>query len=513
VKAQVAVLRNVAWVAMAGYVEMAVGLLAGVVIARALGPTEYGHYAFGIWLCGAVMMAANNGLPASSIRFIAEARGAGQADLAAALVSRFARIQAASSTLVLAAFAVTMAVQPVADWRHQLPLMLFIALVAIASRASFWMWGAIGRAHELFLPENRSLMVSALVNLVCVLALAWQGAGTVEFFALYAVLGVVSNLLVRLELKRSKVRAVPGPLPGTLQPQVRRHLLLTGLLMLLLVGTNRGVEMSLLKVFSSAEAVGYFAIAGALTKGAVGVLAGGMVGVLLPAMSRRFGQSGQGSLVGILSESARLYWWVGLFIAGLGWTVSEGLVHLLYGSRYDGAIRVLTWNLVIAGLLVINGAASAVLTASDRQIDRVGIVVAVLVVNLVAGFVFIPRFGLDGAIASLAITHLFDTAMCWFYASRRVPVRLPVRSMAVQGLVAVLAAGLGWVATAGVPGPLAFLVGALVFVVSYLTLCVVLKTMRASDFDVAAHVVGRLGRKGADLSARIGRMRRWGMPE
>ena len=73
-KAKIALLRNVAWVAMAGYIEAAVGLLAGVLIARTLGPTDYGHYAFAIWLCGVLIMAGNHGLPTSSIKFIAEAR-------------------------------------------------------------------------------------------------------------------------------------------------------------------------------------------------------------------------------------------------------------------------------------------------------------------------------------------------------------------------------------------------------------------------------------------------------
>ena len=65
-KEKIALLRNVALVAMASYVESAVGLLAGVLIARTLGPTDYGHYAFGIWLCGALIMAGNNALPTSS---------------------------------------------------------------------------------------------------------------------------------------------------------------------------------------------------------------------------------------------------------------------------------------------------------------------------------------------------------------------------------------------------------------------------------------------------------------
>lgn len=510
-KEKIALLRNVAWVAMAGYVEAAVGLIAGVLIARTLGPTDYGHYAFGIWLCGVLIMAGNNGLSSSSIKFIAEARGAGNEDISAALVSRFTRMQLVSSGIVLSVFAAAMVVRPISDWKDALPLMLGIALIAAWSRAGFWMWGAIGKGHELFAPENLSLAISALVNLVSVVVLAWSGASVAQFFMLYAVLGVISNLMLRFMLRRRGIRAVPGPIPDELEKRLRRHLILTGIMMLLVVGTNRAVEMSLLKIYAGAEAVGYFAIAGALTKGAVELLAGGMAAVLLPAMARKFGEGGRAALGSMLIESTRLYWFVGLAIAGLGLVVSEGLVHLLYGARYEGAIPALTWNLVLAGLMVVSGAAAAVLTASDRQSDRIRVILTALVVNVIAGLVLIPRYGLYGAIGSFGLTQICDTGLGWFYAFRRVQVRLPVGPMARQALAACVAAALGYTVAQTLHLKLAFVGGAAVFLLTYLSLCVVLKTLRASEFEVIAHLFGRLGRPGQAASARITQLRRFAM--
>lgn len=510
-KEKITLLRNVAWVAMAGYIEAAVGLLSGVLIARTLGPTDYGHYVFGIWLCGVLIMAGNNGLSSSSIKFIAEARGAQREDIAAALVSRFTRMQMVSSGLVLTIFALGMSISPISDWQGALPLMLGIALIAAWSRSSFWMWGAIGKGHELFAPENLSLALNAMLNMVSVIALAWAGASVAQFFGLYAVLGVVSNLLLRFMLKRKGIRAVPGPIPDELEKRLRRHLILTGIMMLLVVGTNRGVEMTLLKIYETPEAVGYFAIAGALTKGAVELLAGGMAAVLLPAMSRRFGEGGRTALGGMLIESTRVYWFVGMAIAGFGLVISEGLVHLLYGARYEGAIPALTWNLVIAGLMIVNGAAAAVLTASDRQADRIRIVIAVLVINVIAGLLLIPRYGLPGAIASFAIAQVSDTCLGWFYAFRRVEVRLPFGPMSRQALAACIATGLGYAIAQLLHLKLAFVGGAAVFLVTYLPLCVVFKTLRGSEFDVVAHLIGRLGRPGRAASTRINGWRRFAM--
>lgn len=512
-KDKIDLLRNVALVAMASYIESAVGLLAGVLIARTLGPTDYGHYAFGIWMCGALIMAGNNALPTSSIKFLAEARGAGREDVAAALVRRFLRLQLISSGLVLGVFAVVMAFRPVADWADHLPLMLGIAVVAVWSRAGFWMRGAISKGYELFVPENLSLAVTAIANLVLVVTLAWKGASVAEFFGAYAVLGLLSNILVRYMIRRRGVGPGPAPIPDDIDRRLRKHLLLTGVMMLLVVATNKAVEMTLLKAYTSAETVGYFAIAGALTKGAVEILAGGMAAVLLPAMARRFGQSGAHSLGRMLAESARMYWFVGMAIAGLGLTVSEGLVHLLYGQRYEGAIPALMWHLVISGLVVVNGAAAAVLTASDRQMDRIRVILCALIANLIAGFLLIPRYGLNGAIASFAITQLCDSTLAWWYARRRTKVELPFGPMARLTAAGLIATGLGYLVADELHLKLAFIGGAVVFLGTYLPLTVLFRTWRAGDFEVIATVIARLPGVGAALSPRMLALRRFAIAE
>lgn len=514
VKNKIDLLRNVALVAAAGYVEAAVGLLAGVFIARTLGPTDYGHYAFAVWLCGVLIMGGNHALPTTSIKFVAEARGAGRLDVAAALAQRLSRLQTASSLLVLSIFAVVMLLAPLADWRDSLPLMLCTAVVAVWARASFWMRGAIGKGFELFVPENLALALTALLNLVLVSALAWRGASVEHFFILYALLGLVSTALVRWLLRRSEaIPAVSGAIPDETQRRLRRHLVLTGIVMLIVLATNRAVEMTLLKIYTTPEVVGYFAIAGALTKGAVDLLGGGMSAVLLPSMSRRFGSGGASALGGMLSEATRLYWFIGLFIAGLGLTVSDDLVHLLYGSRYDGAIPVLLWQLAVAGLLMVNGASAAVLTASDRQLDRIRVLVCALVVNLAFGLWLIPRFGLNGAIASMALTQLCETAFAWWYARRRTRVIYPFGAMARLAVAAFIAGALSLLLTHALHAALGFLVGATVFIGIYLLLSVLLRTWRAGEFELAAELLGRLGSVGGRLSKRVLGLKRYALPD
>ena len=47
---RVAVLRSIGIVTVSTYIEYALGLLMSVWIARSLGPSDFGRYAFTVWL-------------------------------------------------------------------------------------------------------------------------------------------------------------------------------------------------------------------------------------------------------------------------------------------------------------------------------------------------------------------------------------------------------------------------------------------------------------------------------
>lgn len=511
---KLAMLRNVAIVAFASYVESAIGLLAGIVIARTLGPADYGHYAYGVWLCGLLIMISNSALTTSSIKFLAELRGAQKIDLAHVLVFKFQRWQTMSVFLVLTGLVVVNSVHPIEGWHGtSLAPMLIITIVAVWARAGFWLRGAMGKGFELFVPENLTLAITALLNMVLTLALAWQGVGVIGFFTSYACLGLVSNLMVRWMIKGRGVESVKGDLPKPLMDRVTRHLLLTGVMITLSALTNRAVEMTLLQKFTGSAAVAYFAIAGALSKGAVDLLAGGVSAVLLPSMARQYGAGGSRALAGMLVESTRMYWFMGLTVAGVGLTVADGAIHALYGTRYVGAISALSWQLLVSGLLVMNGAALAALTADDRQFGRIVIIGSAFLFNAGLGYAFIPTYGLNGAIASSVLTQCFATVLIWSYTLYLTQARLLLGPMSRLLMAAAMATGVSWSVTHLLGGVWAFIPGAMVFVVLYLVLSVVLRTWRQSDFDIFCSLANRGGAPGRKLAPRIaGLAGRFGVP-
>ena len=490
---RIAVLRNLAMLSIASYIEMAIALGVGVVVARSLGSVEFGHYAFAVWVCGTLTLLINNALTMSSIRFVAEARGAGRPDEAAALVQQFQRWHGISSATVLGGFVVFAVAHPPSDWGDSLMVLVPLLVVGAWGRAGYMLMASIGKGNERFEVESGSLLLSALANGVLVLLLALVGASMTGFFAVYAVCGLLQNLSARIMLRRLQIRPNNQDLEPALAQRVKRHLLQSGALAVVGLLGDRTIEVLLLKGFSSSEAVGYFAIAGALTRGITYLLAGALTSVLLPAMSRAFGLGGPGAVGRMLHESVRFYWFIGLAIAGLGCTAAPGAVRLLYGSQYEAAIPAVTVNLTLSGLMLVTAAFNAFLTSNDRQGDRIRIALLSMGANLIAGLALVPAFGLAGALGALAITKFTYLALSWNFARRTEGVTMPVSPMARTLGAALLAGALAMTFDWLVPGRFAFIGVAVIFLSGYALASAFGGAWTPADADLFVNILARFG--------------------
>lgn len=196
------ILRNAAISSLGIYTEYVLGLIVSIWIARSLGPTEFGHYAFIIWLCGWLMLASNHALPTSAIKFIAEARGSGGEELAHSVGHHMLQLQIMSSAIIVALFLVGVTIDSPDDWKGSVAIIAVLVAVAVYSKAGYTMLSSIAKGYEQFRPAAVSAFISGLVNVT--LVGAWSLAhGTVRgYTAIFAVLGLVLNASVRLQLVR-----------------------------------------------------------------------------------------------------------------------------------------------------------------------------------------------------------------------------------------------------------------------------------------------------------------------
>ncbi len=493
-KERLRVLRNTAIVSVAGYVETSIGLLVSIAIARALSPEDFGHYAFAVWLCGFAVSASNHALTTSSIKFLAESRGAGRQDIALHLAHRLLLYQNLSFLVVVAAFLLFAFLSPPADWGPNLLVMIALSVVAIWGRAGYWILGAVGKGFDRFEPENLAVVIAAVVNAALVSAWALIGGPAIGYFAIFAVWSLVVNLIARITLRRCDVVPVAGKVPADMEARFQRHLALTAVLITLSIASNRTIETALLKAFSSPAELGFFVIAGALSKGAVDFLSGGLSSTLLPVMSRAYG-AGSANLGAMLSEAVRLYWAIGLAVAGIGIVAGPGIIRFLYGTDYIGAIPAVVASLVLAGVSLVGAAITAYQTTSDLQADRVRITVVTLVANAIAAGALIPPLGLPGAIGSLVVARITNLALSFYYLRRRTSAPLPWNRM-LRILMAAGVAICGGVLLQPGPGFVGTVVGTTLFLALFAAVSMPLRCWSRIDFQLAAALMSKAGDRG-----------------
>lgn len=493
------ILRSVTIVSVSTYIEYAIGFVVSIWIARALGPADFGRYAFTIWLCGWLMVCSNHALTTSSTKFIAEAEGAGSPDIASYISGNLSRFQHVSSFIVALLFVLgTLIFQP-PEWQQLLLPVTALMIVAVVAKANYSMLVAIEKGQSHFEPEAIATVLAGLITVLLVIAAAWLHAGLLTFIAIFAVSSLLLNLINRLAFRRYCTPFNAGPIPQDIRRRLHRHLWLTAILVLLGLLRGNTVEMFLLNKFSSSAAVGFFAIAVLLTRGAVQLFSVGLTSTLLPYMAKSFGQRGQDHAARFLAEATRFYWAAGLAIAGLGLVTTPDIVTLMYGDRYVSAIPVIQAILVTAGLLLFGNGIGAFQTVVDRQSDRIRITLGALIANAAIGIALIPHYGLPGAVISYAGGGMTQLGLSVLYLRRASTGALPFTAMLRLFAVAVVATALAWLVTELLPSLYAFIAGSVIFVVVYVPASVLSGYWSREDMQLMSTVGNKLGPLGRAL--------------
>lgn len=502
------VLRSVTIVSVATYIEYALGLVVSIWIARVLGPADFGRYAFTVWLCGWLVVCSNNALTTSSTKFIAEAYGAGAPDIASHIAYRLTQLQHASSFIVVALFVLATLILRPDEWSEFLLPVSVLVIIAVVARSGNFMLAAIQKGQERFEPEAIAAVLTGVIGLILVVVAAIAGVGLLGFIGIYAVASLMLNLVNRIAHRKLCMPSAPGPIPPETNRRLNRHLKLTAALVLLGSLGGSTIEVFMLNAFSTKEAVGFFAIAATLTRGAVQLFSVGLTSTLLPYMANTFGERGLKHAASFLSEATRFYWAAGLAIAGLGLVTTPDIVTLMYGQRYVEAIPAIVTMLVLAGLLLAGNGIAAFQVVVDRQDDRIRITVASLVANAILGIALIPRFGLSGAVLTYAGTRLVGMALAIHYLRHATPDGLPIAPMSRLFIVGLASTVAAWLTTQAIPSHWGFMAGAAVFVLIYVPAGILVRYWSDEDFRLMTMITNRLGPAGRGTMSCLDRLRR-----
>lgn len=478
------------------YVAYAAGLVASTIVARVLGPADYGRYAYVLWLSSVLVILMNNGLTTSSIRFVSEFLGRNQPWAATALVRRFAWWQVFTALVAGGGFLLVLPWLQPTGWTSHLFLFAAVTLLASWGKAAYLFRVSVAKGCGQFGMEALSVTIAALLSLIGVAVLAVTGAGLNEMLYLFVGINLSQWPMLWWLLKRNGLALPPleegKVLDADVQRQVRDHLLWTVALTLVAAFSNKSVETFLLNRHAGAEIVGFFAVAAALTRGGVDLLSSGLNSILMPTMAHGFGQGGTQRVGEITAEAVRMFHFLGMLLAGVGLMWAQPVVLLMYGAKYAPAASALEVMVVVGGVTLSNGALGALLSTTGNQRMRTAVLVSSLVISGAIAVALVPTWGLVGALVSHAVSTLVVLALTLVIIQRSLGISLPWSSLVRMSLAAVLSAAGVWVALQSLDNVWARWAGGLVFVPLYLWLTVRLRVWKARDVALVARYESKL---------------------
>lgn len=487
-----AVFRSVLLVTGSTYVNYAVGLIVSTAIARSLGPSDFGRYSYLVWLAGILVIFSTNGLTASGMRFVSECVGRGDVGGARDVNGWLLRRHYISLALVAVGFAIATPYLEPAGWQGQLWTFAFLAFFSAAAKADFLFRSSIAKGYGIFSVEAATTNILALASLAGVLVLAAMRQPLYAYLCLYGAVSICHPVLTRIFVRRLHIEPTFGPLEPALAAKINNHFGWTIGLTVVAALSNKTIETFLLNRWSGSEAVGFFVIAGTLTRGGIDLLSSGLNSVLLPMMAHAFGGGGLAQANAILANSVRYFLFLGLLLAGTVVLWATPIVELMYGTAYDPAIMALRVMIVVGGITIVDGAFGAMLSTTDNQSVRVKAGVLYVVITAIAALALIPHYGLLGAVAAHAISRITGCLAVGTVLVRTLKVELPYAEI----LRLFIAAAIGLAAAALVllldGGPIGQIGAGVAYSVAYLGSTIPLRLWREQDIRIVSLIAARL---------------------
>jgi O-antigen/teichoic acid export membrane protein len=482
---RIAALRAAIFVTASTYVSYGISIIVGAIVARSLGPTGYGEYAYVVWLTGLLVILANNGITTSGIRFVSECLGRQRADLAGHVHAWLSKRQTVALLLVLALFIGWAVWLPTPQWH--IPLLQFMAVITICviAKTRYIFDVSIAKGYGNFGIDPLTTTVSAVGSGVVSVVLASMHAPVIAFILLFVVTSLGISACGAWLTRRAGVLALPGQIDPELRGQVRQHLFWTAVLAVSVGLGTRSIETYLLADKFGPEAVAFYTVAGNLMRGSADLLTVGLGAVLLPAMSRAHGAGGIERVRPIFSDSLRYLTFLGLLLAGAGALCAEPVVRIMYGARYLPAVPVLQAMMICMGITLSEATTGTLLTTTGRQRARASIVLGNLITAATLAILLVPRYGLMGATASYVISRVAYSLVVGVHSLRATGTPLPadrlLRLLASAGVAAAAALGLLQVWSDSI----AWLLASVLYAVLFVVVSVLIRAWTPHDVDVA----------------------------
>ncbi len=399
--------------ALSSPLEKACRVLVVMVAAPALGATVFGAFQFASTVAAMMAAVMAFGLGTWTTRALAREADRGS-DRALAVLDAGFRLRVLAAAPYLAALGVVALASDAGEPRRA---MLVFGFAALASSFVDY-FGAVLRGREEFRREATMNATRAAVTTAGAL-----GALCLDRSLMSLAHGVLAGALASAAIGYAHVRGLRRGTKTDARAELARDftrralreavpLWLAGVLATLYFRS----DILIVRYYGGEAEVGAYTAAYRIFEGAM-ILPAGVMSVAFPRLVRARGSSGRVSSVELQLTALLLS--LGLVIAAGLWLADDAIVRLLLGAtfaRSGAALRVLA---LAVPVMFVSYAVTEFVVARGRERPLVGVLAAMLGLNVGLNLATVPRLGGTGAAWSTLLTEIALIAACGALLARR----------------------------------------------------------------------------------------------
>ncbi|TYT23595.1 oligosaccharide flippase family protein [Luteimonas viscosa] len=498
------VIRNTLFSSVGIYTEYLLGMLTSIIIARHLGPADFGAYSLVIWLVATGVVITNAGVASAVIKFVAELRGSGREAQIRSLLGWAWRVQAGFLAVVLLGGTALFLLQGqrlMPGFNHG--LLLVILLVTTTLRASYMLNIGIAKGYENFRATAAIAIIVAPLNLLLILVVWWFDGPMEWFLGSFTVSSFVFWWISRRQIAPLlPPRAMREPLDEDTRRRLRSYTALVAVTVAVSFVTASEVEVLFLTLFDSSASAGQFKVAFQLASGALLLVPGVFGALLLPMMANALAQGREVANRRLAMSTTYLAGLAAPLVA-FGMVFAQEIIGLLYGAAFSPAALVFACCLAAGSIPMLSQAASGYLLGSDRQRALMFAVLACSLVKVGLDVALIRIYGLGGAVVAYAATSVLTGSLVIGLALHYSGARMEWSRIARVLLSATLAAAAAWLVRGHLPPVPTLAIGGMLLATLYAAGTVLLGFWSAADLQHFQQLHARLGKGRPAFLARI----------
>lgn len=476
-------LKNTMYSTVATYVEYFLGLIISIIIARQLGPEQFGIYSYLMWVSALLGVLILSGVSLGGIKFIAEARAKETNDILP--VYHYYRKTLAKRIFFFTIISCSMVYFFGAQFIKNIePKLIYIVIAASIIKSLHWLYISVLKGFEDFQSLAVIATIVSPINIILIIVCYYTKQPLETYLWVYLIVSTTYLLssypFISKKIKKQKAQS--APINPSLMKRITQHTWVAGSISVIGFIVMRQSELFFLNIYSTAEEMAFYNVSFSLAFAGMSLVPGVYSSILLPLMARE-NKEGKNRGIEQLKVSIRYMFQLVITLVFPVCFFAEEIFSFLYGEQYMGAVTPFRIIMACVSFKALLDCTNAYLWSTDRQMVLFKLYIITAILTLSLDYFLIKEFQLTGALMAYAISTSFMVLAYFYILVKTLNVKLEWKKY-IQTIISAVISIL-FVSPLGYYMPTIYgtIIGGIGFIVIYIIM--LLFTLSFSSKDIA----------------------------